>query len=135
MAALSLQNAITQAAAATEARLQELLACADPDLAPLFEGMRYSALAGGKRIRPFLVLSFARLFGGDEESALSFAAAIEMVHTYSLIHDDLPCMDDDDLRRGRPTNHKVFGEAAAVPSSGRQRGTSCHRFFIPRQTG
>ena len=76
--------------------------------------MRYSLLAGGKRLRPVLLLEACRLCGGAVEDALPFAGAIEMVHTYSLIHDDLPCMDDDDLRRGRPTNHKVFGEANAV---------------------
>ena len=86
----------------------------DSTLAPIYEAMRYSALAGGKRVRPFLVLSFCELFGGDRRAALPLAAAVEMIHTYSLIHDDLPCMDDDDLRRGRPTNHKVFGEATAV---------------------
>ena len=75
---------------------------------------RYSLMAGGKRVRPALTLEFCRLFGGDVEAALSFAAAVEMIHTFSLIHDDLPCMDDDDLRRGRPTNHKVFGEAYAL---------------------
>lgn len=80
----------------------------------LFEAMRYSLLAGGKRIRPILVLEFCRICGGDWKKALPYAAAIEMVHTYSLIHDDLPCMDNDDYRRGRLTNHKVFGEAQAV---------------------
>lgn len=80
----------------------------------LFEAMRYSLLAGGKRIRPVLVLEFCRICGGDWKKAMPFAAAIEMVHTYSLIHDDLPCMDNDDYRRGRLTNHKVFGEAQAV---------------------
>lgn len=80
----------------------------------LFEAMRYSLLAGGKRIRPVLVLEFCRICGGDWEKALPFAAAIEMVHTYSLIHDDLPCMDNDDYRRGRLTNHKVYGEAQAI---------------------
>jgi len=80
----------------------------------LLDGMRYSLLAGGKRIRPVLLLEFCRVCGGNWEDALPFAAAIEMVHTYSLIHDDLPCMDNDDYRRGRLTNHKVFGEAQAV---------------------
>lgn len=80
----------------------------------VLEAMRYSLLAGGKRIRPVLVLEFCRACGGDWEKALPFAAALEMIHTYSLIHDDLPCMDDDDYRRGRLTNHKVYGEAAAV---------------------
>ena len=80
----------------------------------LFEAMRYSLLAGGKRIRPVLVLEFCRICGGDWKKALPFAAAIEMIHTYSLIHDDLPCMDNDDYRRGRLTNHKVYGEAQAI---------------------
>lgn len=76
--------------------------------------MRYSLLAGGKRVRPVLALAFCELCGGRLEEALPFAAAVECVHTYSLIHDDLPCMDDDDLRRGRPTCHKVYGETMAV---------------------
>lgn len=80
----------------------------------LFSAMRYSLLAGGKRLRPLLVLEFCRLCGGNVENAIPFAAAMEMVHTYSLIHDDLPCMDNDDFRRGKPTNHKVYGEAVAV---------------------
>ena len=82
--------------------------------AVLDEACRYSLMAGGKRVRPALTLEFCRLFGGDPEAALPFAAAVEMIHTFSLIHDDLPCMDDDDLRRGRPTSHKVFGEAYAL---------------------
>ena len=80
----------------------------------ILDAMRYSLLAGGKRIRPVLLLEFCRLCGRDYHTAMPFAAAIEMVHTYSLIHDDLPCMDNDDYRRGRLTNHKVFGEAMAV---------------------
>ena len=80
----------------------------------LFEAMRYSLLAGGKRIRPVLVLEFCRVCGGDWKQAVPTAAAVEMVHTYSLIHDDLPCMDNDDYRRGKLTNHKVFGESTAV---------------------
>ena len=86
----------------------------DVRTAPVIESMRYSLLAGGKRIRPVMVLAFCQLCGGDPQQALPFACAVEMVHTYSLIHDDLPCMDDDDLRRGRPTNHKVYGEAMAL---------------------
>ena len=82
--------------------------------AVLDESERYSLMAGGKRVRPALTLEFCRLFGGKPEDALPFAAALEMIHTFSLIHDDLPCMDNDDLRRGRPTNHKVFGEAYAL---------------------
>lgn len=80
----------------------------------LFDAMRYSLLAGGKRMRPVFVLEFCNACGGSPQAALPFALAVEMIHTYSLIHDDLPCMDDDDLRRGRPSNHKVFGEATAV---------------------
>ena len=80
----------------------------------LAEAMRYSLLAGGKRIRPMLVLEFCRIAGGHVQAALPAACAIEMLHTYSLIHDDLPCMDNDDLRRGRPTNHVVYGECTAT---------------------
>lgn len=80
----------------------------------LFSSMEYSLLSGGKRIRPILTLEFCRLCGGSLTAALPFACAIEMIHTYSLIHDDLPCMDDDELRRGRPTNHRVYGEATAL---------------------
>lgn len=85
-----------------------------PDYGPLREAMTYSLMAGGKRIRPVLTLAICRLFGGQAEEALPFACGLEMVHTYSLIHDDLPCMDDDDFRRGKPTNHKVYGQANAV---------------------
>lgn len=80
----------------------------------LHQAMRYSVFAGGKRIRPILMLAACEAVGGDAQDALSAACAIEMIHTYSLIHDDLPAMDDDDLRRGQPTNHKVFGEAVAI---------------------
>ena len=87
---------------------------ADQPQKPLFEAVEYSLLAGGKRLRPIFALDFCRMCGGDWKAAAPFAAAIEMIHTYSLIHDDLPCMDNDDFRRGRPTNHKVFGEGMAV---------------------
>ena len=80
----------------------------------LFSAMRYSLLAGGKRLRPIFVFDFCRMCGGDWKAAAPFAAAVEMIHTYSLIHDDLPCMDNDDYRRGMLTNHKVYGEAIAV---------------------
>ena len=80
----------------------------------LFEAMEYSLLAGGKRLRPIFAFEFCRMCGGDWKQAAPFAAAVEMIHTYSLIHDDLPCMDNDDYRRGRLTNHKVYGEAMAV---------------------
>ena len=80
----------------------------------LQEAMRYSLLAGGKRVRPVLTLAFCEALGGHRQSALPLACALELVHTYSLIHDDLPCMDDDELRRGQPTCHTVYGEATAV---------------------
>lgn len=80
----------------------------------LFDAMQYSLMAGGKRIRPILAFEFCRVCGRDWKNAAPFAAAIEMIHTYSLIHDDLPCMDNDDYRRGRLTNHKVYGEGMAV---------------------
>ena len=87
---------------------------ADSGCGRLNESMRYSLLSGGKRIRAVLTLEFSRLFGGADEAALQAGAAVEMVHAYSLIHDDLPCMDNDDLRRGKPTSHRVYGEAGAV---------------------
>lgn len=80
----------------------------------LIDSMEYSLLAGGKRIRPLLVLEFCQLCGGNIEDAMPFACAVEMIHTYSLIHDDLPCMDNDDFRRGKPSNHKVYGEDTAL---------------------
>ena len=80
----------------------------------LFDAMEYSLLAGGKRLRPIFAMDFCRMCGGDWRDAAPFAAAMEMIHTYSLIHDDLPCMDNDDFRRGRPTNHKVYGETMAI---------------------
>ncbi len=86
----------------------------DKDYSVIFESMRYSAENGGKRIRPYLTVAFCRMFGGNEKDALTLGTALEFIHTYSLIHDDLPCMDDDDLRRGKPTNHKVYGEATAT---------------------
>ena len=84
------------------------------EMKTVVSSMEYSLMAGGKRIRPFLTVEFAKLCGGNEENAMPFACGVEMIHTYSLIHDDLPCMDNDDLRRGKPTNHKVFGEAEAL---------------------
>src|SRR5512146_1927019 len=80
----------------------------------LHKAMRYSVFAGGKRVRPILMLAACETVGGDVARAIHAACAMEMIHTYSLIHDDLPAMDDDDFRRGNPTNHKVFGEATAI---------------------
>lgn len=100
--------------ARVDAWLDRWIPPADRFPRPLFEAMRYSLFAGGKRIRPAFALAACETLGGEPEAAVPFAAALEMVHTYSLIHDDLPAMDDDDLRRGRPTNHKVFGEGMAI---------------------
>ena len=101
-------------AALVEKALAAYLAENDADFAEELDAERYALLSRAKRVRPTLVLEFCRLFGGKDEAALPFACAVEMVHTYSLIHDDLPCMDDDDMRRGRPTCHKVYGEATAL---------------------
>ena len=103
-----------QLRARVEDYLERLTFSEDGTTAGLEEAMRYSLLAGGKRIRPVLALATARAIGRDEASVLPLAAAIELIHTYSLIHDDLPPMDDDDLRRGRPTNHRAFGEDVAI---------------------
>ena len=100
--------------AAIEAFLQTAVPDGDPLYREVAEAMRYSLLAGGKRIRALFVLECCAALGGRREEALPLAAAIEMVHAYSLIHDDLPCMDDDDLRRGKPSCHKVYGEATAL---------------------
>src|SRR6476646_5312641 len=103
-------------AALVEGRLDRLL---EPEpgasgQAKLVEAMRYAALGGGKRLRPFLLIEAARLFGVEESDSLDAAAALECIHCYSLVHDDLPAMDDDRMRRGRPTAHIVFGEATAI---------------------
>ncbi len=109
-----LKNRLVADANLVEDAFREYYAESDADISLVLDSEQYSLFAGGKRIRPFLVIEFCRLFGGDIEEALPFAAAIEMIHTSSLIHDDLPCMDDDDLRRGKPTNHKVYGYANAL---------------------
>ncbi|MDO3409539.1 polyprenyl synthetase family protein [Saccharibacillus sp. CPCC 101409] len=93
----------------------------------LLESMNYSLNAGGKRLRPLLVVAAGESLGGSREAAIRVAAAVEMVHTYSLIHDDLPAMDDDDLRRGKPTNHKVYGEAMAILAGD---GLLTHAFYV-----
>jgi geranylgeranyl diphosphate synthase, type II len=105
-----------------------------PDI--LNQAMRYSLFAGGKRIRPVLCLEACALMGGDEKKALPCACALELIHTYSLIHDDLPCMDNDDFRRGRPTCHKVYGEATALLAGD---ALLTHAFYmiaqVPREQG
>lgn len=97
-----------------ESRLQSYIPNMNTYQKTLFEAMKYSLDAGGKRLRPILLMESAALFNHDIEDTIPFACAMEMIHTYSLIHDDLPAMDDDDLRRGKPTNHKIFGEGIAV---------------------
>lgn len=95
-------------------RLDMLVPPSAEEYAELIEAARYSLFAGGKRIRPILLLEFYKLFGGNDDCAYNFACALEMIHTYSLIHDDLPCMDNDDMRRGKPSNHIKFGESLAL---------------------
>jgi farnesyl diphosphate synthase len=109
-----LKEAMRASAAEVNAALDGYIPRSSDSDGPLFDAMRYSTLAGGKRLRPFLVLNSAALFEVPPEWAMPSAAAIEMVHTYSLVHDDLPTMDDDDLRRGQPTCHKKFDEATAI---------------------
>ena len=109
-----LKDDIKKAVALIEDYMEGCFSEDDKDILTATKAMKYSLFAGGKRLRGYLVLAFCRAFGGRDEAALPFAAAIEMIHAYSLIHDDLPCMDDDNMRRGKPTNHKVFGEAVAV---------------------
>ena len=94
--------------------LEQVLAPEDREPRVIHRSMRYSIFAGGKRLRPILAIAAYRIAGGSQDAILVPACGLELIHTYSLIHDDLPCMDDDDYRRGRPTNHKVFGEAMAV---------------------
>jgi farnesyl diphosphate synthase len=112
--AVSFPEALAQAAQLTDVVLDQLLVAPAGLEARVYEGMRYSALAQGKRLRPFLVLASAQLFGVARGCALQVAAAVEMVHAYSMVHDDLPAMDNSDLRRGRPTCHKQFDDATAV---------------------
>jgi farnesyl diphosphate synthase len=111
---VDLSAALAASAAKVEAALDALLPEGEGLEADLHAAMRYACLGGGKRMRPFLALETARLFSVDEACALRVACAVEMVHCYSLVHDDLPAMDDDDLRRGRPTVHKAFDEATAI---------------------
>jgi len=110
----ALQQAMASAAVDVEAVLQQILETEDEPERRLLDSMRYAALGGGKRLRPFLVLQSARQFSVSRKSALRTAAAVELVHCYSLVHDDLPAMDDDDLRRGKPSVHKAFDEATAI---------------------
>ena len=114
MPAIDFDHYLRERAALVERALAECVAESNGPASRLFEAMRYSLMAGGKRLRPVLAMAACEAVGGAIDAAMGLACAIEMIHTYSLVHDDLPCMDDDDLRRGRPTNHKVFGEAIAT---------------------
>ncbi len=111
---MDIKTKINEYADITEAALEKYLSSNDEDYSVLFDAMRYSTLAAGKRIRPFLTYSFCEMLGGDIKKAVPFACAVEMIHNYSLIHDDMPCMDNDEIRRGKPTNHVMFGEAKAL---------------------
>ena len=112
--AKELSSAMGEAAELVEQEIDHLVPMSDLTEAKLFEAMRYACLGGGKRLRPFLVLNSAGLFGVSKECAIRVAAAVEFIHCYSLVHDDLPAMDNDDLRRGRPTVHKAFDDATAI---------------------
>ncbi len=105
---------IEENAQLVEDALSAYLSIDDDKYPVLFEAMRYGVLGGGKRVRPFLALEFCRLFGGEDKAVMPGACALECIHSYSLVHDDLPCMDNDELRRGKPTNHVKFGEANAL---------------------
>ena len=113
-----LNQALSATAKAIERKLDVLLPVPEGPEGRVVDAMRYALFAGGKRLRPFLVLASADLFEVSRDSALRVAAAIECVHTYSLIHDDLPAMDDDDVRRGQPTVHKAFDDATAILAGG-----------------
>jgi farnesyl diphosphate synthase len=111
---LSLKAALTQVGADIDRRFDRLLTIPDDPRADLYRAMRHATIGGGKRLRPLLVFATAGLYGVDRDCIGRVAMAIECIHVYSLIHDDLPAMDDDDMRRGKPTTHKVFGEATAI---------------------
>lgn len=109
-----LETYLKQRAALVESALADSVPASNGPAARLSEAMRYSLLDGGKRLRPILALASSEAVGGTIEDAIAFACAVEMIHTYSMVHDDLPCMDNDDLRHGKPTNHKVYGDALAT---------------------
>lgn len=111
---VELSKIINEDAALMETTLTSYLSFTDDKYPVLFEAMRYGVLDGGKRVRPFLAIEFCKLLGGCVDAVLPFACAIECIHSYSLVHDDLPCMDNDELRRGKPTTHVKYGEANAL---------------------
>ena len=111
---MNFQDELAKRTEETEKVIRSFLPAEAGFAGTMAQAMNYSMLAGGKRLRPMLIRETYRLFDGKEEVVKPFMAGMEMIHTHSLIHDDLPCMDDDDLRRGKPTNHKVYGETLAV---------------------
>ena len=111
---MDIKEILNRKAGIVEEELKKYVKIEDNAQNKIYDAMGYSLLAGGKRLRPVLALMTCVMCGGEETEALPFACALEMIHTYSLIHDDLPAMDNDDLRRGKPTNHKVYGEAMAI---------------------
>lgn len=111
---MDLNTLLKEYACLVESRINELFPEVDATYNSVINAARYSLLNGGKRIRPVIMMEFCRLCGGNKEDALDFAVALEMIHTYSLVHDDLPCMDNDDMRRGKPSCHKAFGEDTAL---------------------
>lgn len=110
----ALARAMEENSARVEKALEKYSEGTDGEYGVIFEAQRYSLLGGGKRVRPFIVNECCTMLGGDADKSMPLACALEMIHTYSLIHDDLPCMDDDDMRRGKPSNHKSFGYANAL---------------------
>lgn len=114
MMSFNIEDLLENCATEFERYFEKYFSHCDEDLKKVTHAMRYSAMSGGKRIRPFIVLKICEILGGKAETAMPLACALECVHTYSLIHDDLPCMDNDDFRRGRPTCHKVYGEEFAL---------------------
>lgn len=109
-----MNNILTEHLSLIESRIMDFVPVCAPSYKLIEDAMKYSLESGGKRVRPMLVLEFCRVCGGDMNKAIPFAAAVEYIHTYSLVHDDLPCMDNDDMRRGKPSSHKKFGEANAL---------------------
>jgi geranylgeranyl diphosphate synthase type II len=112
----NIKDKLSQNAVIVENALEEYYNYTDKDFSSLIEAQKYGLLGGGKRIRAFLVLEICRLFGGEVNKAIPYACAVEMIHASSLIHDDMPCMDNDDMRRGKPATHKAFGETLALIS-------------------
>src|ERR1019366_480673 len=110
----TIREHLEQMRSLVDAELNRILPPVDEYPSSIHRAMRYSVFAGGKRLRPTLCLEAGRLFGGDEKTLLRVGSALELIHTYSLIHDDPPALDNDDLRRGKPTSHVVFGEATAI---------------------